>query len=946
MLCPGLLPLGPCSNCAKTGKNCTFIWLHAQEKDRVGRTNNASKPSSKRAKSNAIEGQPDISSFNLRQAGRYDQVQLDYPPIPALSLKSKHLNSGRFSPVSSVGQPSGQRSAQYWPGENFDQDDTFTTPLNDLPADAQHFNGRSFYGEESDPSNPFSGFAWGTPVNAVGDVDDSFSGGTHLSSKSYPASNNSSEIPQTANSTKNCTSSHKKRKLERPANISPFSTPERLAAFTNRSLITESLMRVYHDSLENALSCWLTERTCPYGTRSFPPLGAHSVDTTMLHEWGPGWSNRICRQVVSLDRSSAAIRDRPLTGIEDKAASKALNLAILAFATQWSQSSERSRKKFLPFDANRRSWDHTVDDNLFGESPTATTDTRQDFAPPPEFDRTIQESFWTQARQALQDAGHIESFRVVFAHIIFALTQRPLNIDQDFSFPQLKEPKAFSRIREAVLTPASEDTGCGQGLYTSHSRLETVKDSSRLMEELEDLIDHDGPPIFLEQGLRHIHSLRYKLNRLNVQGDKWKGSNPTANSLDNKPLSISLSRKDWKTVDMLYWLGVMFDTLSAAMHKRPLVVSDEDSDLHPEIPPKPNEFHRQSQRSGSPLSNRTVYEPNHSSSPGVSSLWESYFFQAQQSRSRSSPVRWPCSYEIAATALADAAPIKVLLFRKVTRIQTLLSRHVLGDKLENSIKDALDVYQYWNTVYGPFIADCVAHHDRLPARIQSWYICLTGHWHLAVLLLADIIQTIDYHLDFESHRRERESCGLLNTLRRRSTHAVADLARCSCPKENASFPDTGGFHFALNQGALLTEPWTQVLIRVFAKAGALLLADAEASKYGIESAESSKESLQRCEECVEALWYLGRKSDMAFLAAKLLTKALNGPLESMAATEASHAAENFGSSPSLDEDFSFSVPSLEDEFVFQRAGDVDFSLLTEDIALDYNIGHAKIAIDS
>jgi hypothetical protein len=31
------------------------------------------------------------------------------------------------------------------------------------------------------------------------------------------------------------------------------------------------------------------------------------------------------------------------------------------------------------------------------------------------------------------------------------------------------------------------------------------------------------------------------------------------------------------TLGLMFWLGVMFDTLSAAMYQRPLVVSDEDS---------------------------------------------------------------------------------------------------------------------------------------------------------------------------------------------------------------------------------------------------------------------------------------------------------------------------------------------------------------------------------
>ncbi|KAH9224525.1 hypothetical protein DL95DRAFT_378151, partial [Leptodontidium sp. 2 PMI_412] len=68
--------------------------------------------------------------------------------------------------------------------------------------------------------------------------------------------------------------------------------------------MTDNLMKVYHDSMENALSCWLTERTCPYGNRAVFSNSAGSIDTSMLREWGPDWSNRICRQVINLDRKS------------------------------------------------------------------------------------------------------------------------------------------------------------------------------------------------------------------------------------------------------------------------------------------------------------------------------------------------------------------------------------------------------------------------------------------------------------------------------------------------------------------------------------------------------------------------------------------------------------------------------------------------------------------
>jgi hypothetical protein len=112
---------------------------------------------------------------------------------------------------------------------------------------------------------------------------------------------------------------------------------------------------------------------------------------------------------------------------------------------------------------------------------------------------------------------------------------------------------------------------------------------------------------------------------------------------------------------------------------------------------------------------------------------------------------------------------------------------------------------------------------------------------------------------------------------------------------------------------------------VFAKAGLLLLADAAISKYGADPEESCKHALQRSESCVEALWYLGRKSDMAFLAAQVLTKALKRRKENVVAMEMSEISEDWLESGfSIDDDFSFSALSAETQGFSQTSGDAEF----------------------
>ena len=171
----------------------------------------------------------------------------------------------------------------------------------------------------------------------------------------------------------------------------------------NKSFLREGLLKIYHDSFENALSCWLTETTCPYTLKA---------DISSAREGGPDW-NRMYHRVFRLDRLASSIRGRQLTFQEDKAVGKALNSSIFSFATQWAHTSERSQAKY-PY-------------NRAGNPGVFTGQSADASRNGVEFDRTMQVAAWNEARKALQDAGDIESFRLVLAQIVFSLTQRPHN---------------------------------------------------------------------------------------------------------------------------------------------------------------------------------------------------------------------------------------------------------------------------------------------------------------------------------------------------------------------------------------------------------------------------------------------------------------------------------------------------------------------------------------
>ncbi|GJD01081.1 C6 zinc finger protein [Colletotrichum higginsianum] len=462
----------------------------------------------------------------------------------------------------------------------------------------------------------------------------------------------------------------------------------------------------------------------------------------------------------------------------------------MAFTAQWAQGSRRSRARYRP--SNNPGEDLTTDG--FSE----------------EFDATLRASFWNQARRCLDDCAGIDSFKVAMAELLFGLTQK-YNDELDW------EDAEFGDLS---FGPSGE-TGT-KGFCTA--------------ERVQRVLDEEGYSMYVERGARRLHVLKRR-SEVFDRGRKSRG-NETHSEEKN-------------TMKLVFWLAVMFDTLSAAITERPLTVSDEDSQ-------------EDGQRQGS--TDRNEEGPI---SPAPNKRWnDEHIIRKQQ---KLAPLRLPSPEDAVARELIDAAPVKVLLFRKITRIQSLSSRGAGRVAIEDAIQDGLAVYRHWNMMYGPLFQDCVQCHSALPPRIRSWYVCLLGHWLLAVMIMADCVEVMDAQGFSESSgHRERADVGLVGHLRRTGARAVSDLARASTPRDD----DAGklmDFHPAVNEGALLTEPWTMVLIRSFATAGTLLLGEAaESETSGLYAGDSRLDLLDRCEDCVKALWYLGRKSSLSRQVAGIL----------------------------------------------------------------------------
>jgi hypothetical protein len=802
----------PCTYCVKTSKNCTFEWLKALE---LGL----------RAKKEASQDSGSLKRIKTeRSQSTADSVDSDFP--------STRLGVGSSkSPSSLASSLASPRDNPRFDNPHFDlsQFSVYTADPKALPWDSLNYLEHQHL--EAFPTVSSTGGV--APVAQA-----PFAPDPHKDLLAF-------EDDLHAQGLASCLVPVRKRRLlehgdessetfDEPGLVacrnvlidtSPSSLTSRLTAATTATDVSKGLLRVYHDSMENALSCWLNARTCPYV--SSPKGITDSGNSESLQQiWSPDFSNRIIQRVLSLDRVAGKIRNRPLTQSEGNAASNAMNLAIIAFATQWAQASKRSRE------AHRSSLGSARD---LGESTHHSTVT--------EFDRRLQEQYWHEARQAVLECADVESFKAIFASMVFSLAQRPINAER----------QAEIRRDAAILILEHRDT----------------VDFDALEEMVERIIEEDGPPVHLERGVRFAHSLRHRLRRLEREAEKSGQGEPV------------LPDEHRQAVDMVAWLGYMLESLTSAMYQRPLVVSDEDSDILPESMEALN------------LDDDDFTNEEEPRKPSASKLWDDFLFLQEKSNRRGQPpLSYPCTYHEAAAGLSDAAPIKVLLFRKIAQLQRLVARGGPPAAAADTERDAMRVYWYWRRHYEPFLRACAANHDALPPRIQSWYICISAHWHLAGLMLADAVEAAAAAIPPETPRSPVEGAAAAAraaSLRRHDAAALADLARCATPRPDATFATSDRFHAAVSASALLSEAWTELLVRAFAKAALRLLREAAAAAASLRSSTAGlvsiaagvpvggvgpEELARRCDWCVGALKFLGRKSDVARLVGDALGMAL------------------------------------------------------------------------
>lgn len=632
-----------------------------------------------------------------------------------------------------------------------------------------------------------------------------------MRSSSFQLGNSQQETPRRDSQSKDSINTPGHRALS----LSTFSADHLIMENSNKVLISDSLLQIYHDVLENNLACWLVEDTCPYKLqwRRCEPTRAQQspIPGTPTHpEWGIAWSNRMYRRIRQLDRSAQSAKLIRLTAYENQAASRALNLAVMAFSTQWAQG--------------KRRWN-----GFHGASRLECLMDHEGEEVGDEFEQVLQQSIWEQARRALQHVSDLECYRVVFAELIFGLIQKPSSSDDhDLDATVSSAPGNLRESATALILP-----------------------------KITDIISREGPPIFLERGARKIHALKYRFEAHQAGFQQGARNCSTEPKVD---VFHAMSAEDGQTIGLLYWLAVMFDTVSSSTHGRPVVLPDEECQ------------HDAARRAAK----------SHTKEPAINVRWKLNLY-AQDDTERPSLLHWPCPYEVATRAVARSAAVKVLLFRHVSYLQNALRNFEHGPAIEDIIKTTLSVYRYWDATHGAFFRDLTMNYESVPPRIRSWFPCIGIPWHLGSLMLADLIAFVDENqLGCDGYREKRLHVGLVTKIRRTSSIELAELAAIITPQvigtmASEQLPD---FHFAVSESPILTEPWTILLIRAFTKASIFHMSEIEEFRDHQwlgrnHDREVLRASTARFESCVRALRFLGSKSRMAEAIAVVLSRYLD-----------------------------------------------------------------------
>lgn len=550
-------------------------------------------------------------------------------------------------------------------------------------------------------------------------------------------------------------------------------SPEcRLWASHERLSVTGTLIHIYQHNLDHALSTWSTIQNCPY-------LPSNKTDPNFMAMNGAdkrcaSFYERACALDTACYRSH--VRGFPaLSPSQNQLASQALQKAILAFSSQWTADQSPSIAS--------------------AQNPnTGCQDLHSDLAAQLHF--TMQKTLWHDAQHTLQAAQELVSFKVLCAYLIFAFIPSPHRFDAGTDEASRGGSTDESESWKSSTVPSHSDWHDHQP--SPHATIE-------LQDPVDELWSSDPGRTHLEWALRQMLHWRRKLHH--QSGLTASGPKPSSDM--GRVFSIEFN--------VLFWLAIMCDTTSSAISGRTLVISDLES------APSSNCTARSASSCTDPGGSRHTRSTDQRLTAVVNSqaamgesFWNTHLLHRYGVLDKQG-LQWPLPEVEIETSLKEAIPIKVLLFRRVGRLQVLIEKKATAGRIENAIQDAEIVYRLWQTKYGPLMAKCKDDGLRSFPRVRSLHFILAVHWHYGGLLLAQQLQIVDSEGLGKERACAEGSFLIQRDLSLANALHIADLAR-SCrdhgpplgPNDNQARP-------------LMSEPWCEITVRAMSKAATVLL---------------------------------------------------------------------------------------------------------------------------
>jgi len=409
----------------------------------------------------------------------------------------------------------------------------------------------------------------------------------------------------------------------------------------------------------------------------------------------------------------------------------------------------------------------------------------------------------------------------------------------------------------------------------------------------------------LEIGLRHL--LTWRKSIISSFLHKKKGTFHAASTeapCNSNTLPGSLYLSDF---NLVFWLGVMCDTTSSVLNQRSLIISDTETFTSSRGVTRLDLDSVTTATFGASHWRPDVDHHHHPPGRMTQSvdIWGSYLLDADRIWRRSLvAAENPSTLPLRPKMIQQGVPLKLLFWRKLGKLQNMISSHEeqstsspTPTEVENAIKEALVVHQYWNENYGEFFTACTREHSNLSNQSQSWYLVLVLGWNMACLVLAQYIEFVDRNAISERLGQSlRGSSALTSELKKTSVYAIAEAARVSSylpttssslsAEEDASLAagtstTTSPHPALLGQSPHLWDPHTEKVVKALEIASEVLLdwlrqwrspaaSDCVLHLSWLYTNTSSDEISRRCVSCINALDLLKSKSDVARLTAQHL----------------------------------------------------------------------------